>query len=397
MFCYLFFFLISFILLGEVIAINDDEFSTIIAYSLASQDYYNQLFNKTPVSSKDVEESTSNVENIVDNIVKNVRSTIKSESKKEDINFDDLDDLAKREKLIENEEIRKKEREKEEEETDEILVQNNLFMTGISNNKGKIEEAVKPGIFSVFISTPLNIGSIKKENYTANHNNQNKIEDHHDIEDNDDEPDQNNFLFSNLNKQENNEINNVYNDNYDNINNKENINAKFNINKDSLNQNNKKGIKSRLLSQSKSNIMIRFDDKDPKNNVICKFMCHIYWASQFEALREVYLNEEENVGFIASLSLAKGWDSGGGKSGASFSKSLDDRFIVKAISDIEMKMFLDFAPSYFKHMSSAIIDKVPTVLCKILGILIHIHNILYLQKMYYLYIIHRYIFCWLPQ
>lgn len=37
----------------------------------------------------------------------------------------------------------------------------------------------------------------------------------------------------------------------------------------------------------------------------------------------------------------------GGKSGASFAKSLDDRFVIKAISQTELNMFVGYASDYF--------------------------------------------------
>ena len=37
----------------------------------------------------------------------------------------------------------------------------------------------------------------------------------------------------------------------------------------------------------------------------------------------------------------------GGKSGAAFSKTSDDRFVIKCISKVELQMFLEFAPAYF--------------------------------------------------
>jgi 1-phosphatidylinositol-3-phosphate 5-kinase len=41
------------------------------------------------------------------------------------------------------------------------------------------------------------------------------------------------------------------------------------------------------------------------------------------------------------------WSAQGGKSGAAFSKSLDERLVVKVISRVELQMFLEFAPAYF--------------------------------------------------
>ena len=45
--------------------------------------------------------------------------------------------------------------------------------------------------------------------------------------------------------------------------------------------------------------------------------------------------------------MTNSWSVRGGKSGASFSKSLDDRFVIKVINRVEMQMFIDFAPAYF--------------------------------------------------
>lgn len=61
------------------------------------------------------------------------------------------------------------------------------------------------------------------------------------------------------------------------------------------------------------------------------------------------------------------WGAQGGKSGAHFSKSMDERFVVKVISKVELQMFLDFAPAYFEYMAKAYYHNLPTVLCKVLG------------------------------
>ncbi len=58
----------------------------------------------------------------------------------------------------------------------------------------------------------------------------------------------------------------------------------------------------------------------------------------------------------------------GGKSGASFSKTEDGRFIVKSISRTELQMFLDCAPAYFEYLSKAFFHGLPTMLCKIVGV-----------------------------
>ena len=131
---------------------------------------------------------------------------------------------------------------------------------------------------------------------------------------------------------------------------------------------NKFNLEKQLVSQRKSHIKHRFEDKDDKGNVICKLQCQAYWATQFEALRSIYLNDRDNEHYIRSLSTSHRWVAQGGKSGASFSKTLDDRFVVKVISKVEMQMFLEFAPAYFEYQSKAFFHSLPTVLCKIMGV-----------------------------
>lgn len=56
--------------------------------------------------------------------------------------------------------------------------------------------------------------------------------------------------------------------------------------------------------------------------------------------------------FIQSLSQSVPWAASGGKSNSSFCKTLDDRFVVKCVTNREFDMFLDVAGLYFQHMSS---------------------------------------------
>lgn len=114
-----------------------------------------------------------------------------------------------------------------------------------------------------------------------------------------------------------------------------------------MDENRRHMLEKQLLSQRKSHIKHRFEDHDEKGNITCKFQCQTYWATQFEAVRAVYLNEDDNEHYIRSLAMTKSWLVKGGKSGATFSKTMDDRFVVKAINRVEMQMFLDFAPAYF--------------------------------------------------
>ena len=128
-----------------------------------------------------------------------------------------------------------------------------------------------------------------------------------------------------------------------------------------------------MISQNKSYIRVRFDDMDDRGNILCKFQCQVYWATQFEAVRACYLKDAGspparseaggvaatgavpeaaaglsfNDNFVRSLAMSERWSASGGKSGASFAKSLDERFILKVISKVELQMFLEFAPAYF--------------------------------------------------
>jgi len=84
--------------------------------------------------------------------------------------------------------------------------------------------------------------------------------------------------------------------------------------------------------------------------------------------RAEFLDDDDDEGYIRSLSLASRWNAQGGKSGASFSRTTDNRFVVKHITRTELQMFLDFAPAYFEYMANTFYHKLPTALCKILGV-----------------------------
>lgn len=127
-------------------------------------------------------------------------------------------------------------------------------------------------------------------------------------------------------------------------------------------------IEKQLSSQRKSHIKHRFIDDDEKGSASCKFICHTFWACQFEALRAAFLEDDGDEGYIRSLGASAKWQAQGGKSGASFSKTLDGRFVVKYITRTELQMFLDFAPAYFEYMQKVFFLGLPTFLCKVLGV-----------------------------
>lgn len=47
--------------------------------------------------------------------------------------------------------------------------------------------------------------------------------------------------------------------------------------------------------------------------------------------------------YIRSLGMATRWDAKGGKSGATFSKTADERFVIKYVTRTELQMFSDYA------------------------------------------------------
>ncbi|XP_073118356.1 putative 1-phosphatidylinositol-3-phosphate 5-kinase FAB1D [Elaeis guineensis] len=98
----------------------------------------------------------------------------------------------------------------------------------------------------------------------------------------------------------------------------------------------------------------------------CKYLVVCIYAEQFYALRKKCCPSE--LAYISSLSRCKKWDAQGGKSKASFVKSMDDRFIIKEIKKTELDSFIKFAPDYFKYISDSIESGSQTCLAKILGI-----------------------------
>ncbi|KAJ1905043.1 Mitochondrial distribution and morphology protein 12, partial [Coemansia sp. IMI 209127] len=95
-----------------------------------------------------------------------------------------------------------------------------------------------------------------------------------------------------------------------------------------------------------------------------KFVCRMYYAPQFEALRRCYGCEDS---YIESLSRCIPYDAKGGKSGSTFMYTRDERFIIKQVSKPESEAFLKFAPSYFDYMYWTYRTGMRTMLAKIFG------------------------------
>eukprot|EP01084_Bolivina_argentea_P202412 345856_1 len=99
------------------------------------------------------------------------------------------------------------------------------------------------------------------------------------------------------------------------------------------------------------------------------FSCHVYYPHQFRALRRrLYGYDTDDYNFVESLSRCQSWTTSGGKSGSTFKKTLDHRFVLKFVKQNEFRMFLDNAQSYFEHQSSVLFKNYPSVLVHILGV-----------------------------
>jgi len=129
-------------------------------------------------------------------------------------------------------------------------------------------------------------------------------------------------------------------------------------------------LEQQLLSQHESHIKHRFADVDENGNVLCKFICQSFWAIQFAAVRKAYIgmHADEEFGYLRSLSMSRPWNAQGGKSGATFLKTVDGRFVVKHITRTELQMFLESALAYFEYLSKALFQKSASLLIKVLGV-----------------------------
>lgn len=120
-----------------------------------------------------------------------------------------------------------------------------------------------------------------------------------------------------------------------------------------------------------------------------QFSCKIYLAREFDELRSrclvlskqktqtnddvlqegvKNLTDDIRKGYARSLSQSLTWEARGGKSGSKFSKTSDDRFILKEMSKQDVGEFEKFAPHYFDYVNKCILTNVPTLLAKIFGV-----------------------------
>jgi 1-phosphatidylinositol-3-phosphate 5-kinase len=96
------------------------------------------------------------------------------------------------------------------------------------------------------------------------------------------------------------------------------------------------------------------------------FRCTAYFPRHFHAVRLMTCGGDYE--FIQSLCHCTKWTATGGKSGSTFCKTADTRFILKFITRTELKMFLELAHRYFAYLAKNIFHGLPSFLIKILGV-----------------------------
>jgi len=124
-------------------------------------------------------------------------------------------------------------------------------------------------------------------------------------------------------------------------------------------------------------VKLRYDDEATSSSTFADFFADatpgstplratILYPAPFAALRERFC-EGGDAAFIQSLRQASTWNSGrGGVSGSTFLKTVDDRYLLKAVPKSEFWAFHERAPTYFQFVSNTP-TRIPSVLVKILA------------------------------
>jgi 1-phosphatidylinositol-3-phosphate 5-kinase len=118
-------------------------------------------------------------------------------------------------------------------------------------------------------------------------------------------------------------------------------------------------IESNLLHPKNTNIRYAFQNRG------VRAQCKIFYAESFDALRRKCGIADR---FVESLSRSLKWDSKGGKTKSLFLKTLDDRFVLKSLSQVEVNSFFKFAPNYFAFMHQNLFHQLPSVIAKMMGL-----------------------------
>lgn len=118
-------------------------------------------------------------------------------------------------------------------------------------------------------------------------------------------------------------------------------------------------IEHNLRHKSNTNIKYVFQNRSVRAT------CKIFFAQSFDAMRRKCGVADR---FVESMSRCLKWDSKGGKTKSLFLKTLDDRFVLKSLSQIEVSAFLKFAPDYFSFIHQNLFNNLPSVIAKMFGL-----------------------------
>ncbi|MCQ2817737.1 MAG: 1-phosphatidylinositol 3-phosphate 5-kinase, partial [archaeon] len=160
-------------------------------------------------------------------------------------------------------------------------------------------------------------------------------------------------LFNNFNKQGNLMIN--YGD----------LNSELKMTRNNLIQIDKEieEIISNNNLDLKDNIKFKFKESENNSKEIT---VTAYYPQKFEILR--ILGCSSYLEFVSSISDISKWEQvSGGKSKANFFKTCDNRYVLKCISKLEFKMFLESGSSYFHSINKYFFHQMCSALAKVIG------------------------------
>lgn len=90
-----------------------------------------------------------------------------------------------------------------------------------------------------------------------------------------------------------------------------------------------------------------------------------YFYKEFHGMRHYCIGP--HIDFLLSICQAQKSELHLGKSKAYFKSSVDSRFLLKIVGEKQFRMFMDFAPNYFRHNCKSKFHGMPSCLVKILG------------------------------
>ena len=122
-----------------------------------------------------------------------------------------------------------------------------------------------------------------------------------------------------------------------------------------------------VASPATAHVRCAFEERDyPGGAGAARFNVTAYYAPQFDALRALWGVSAGSL--LRTLCRCAKWESSGGKSGAYFAKTRDDRLVVKALSRPELGSMLEFAPAYAAYAAAAATEDRPVLLAKLVGV-----------------------------